>query len=266
MKKNIKSIIRDLIPVRLQVPIKYWYCYFNRMLEPEMDYLEYLIPSGGHVIDIGGNRGIYTYKFNLLDLKIETFEPNPDCFTILKSWAHRKKQVTIHSTALSNASGLANLYIPIDNLGIEHDASATIESDGFENARNQEVHLEKLDFFKFTGIDFIKIDVEGHESSLIEGAQETLNINKPVLLIEIEQRHNKENITKIFERLFNLGYKGFFLKDAQVHDLKIFNINQFQPLDKIGNYGNYINNFFFLHSERINNGEYKKFLNLIAQN
>ena len=264
MKKNIKSIIRDLIPNSFQVPIKYWYCFFNKMLEPEMNYIKYLIPSGGHAIDIGGNRGIYSYKLNLLDLKIETFEPNPDCFKILASWANHKKQVTVHQIALSNTSGSANLYIPIDNLGIEHDASATIESGSFENARNQEVPLERLDFFKFTEIDFIKIDVEGHESSLIEGAVETIKTNKPVLLMEIEQRHNKENIINIFERLFQMGYSGFFFKDNKVHDFKSFNVNQFQPIDQIGDFGNYINNFFFLHSKRINNGEYKQFLDLKA--
>ena len=100
---------------------------------------------------------------------------------------------------MSNSSGSANLNIPIDDEGTEHDSSATIESVDFKNVRHQIVNLQTLDSFNFSSVDFIKVDVEGHESTLIDGALKTISSNKPVLLMEIEQRHNKEDISEIFK-------------------------------------------------------------------
>ena len=61
------------------------------------------------------------------------------------------------------------------------------------------VKTNKLDNFKFSNkISFIKIDVEGHELKVIDGAKETLKKHKPNLLIEIEEKHSKkQNINQL---------------------------------------------------------------------
>ena len=51
---------------------------------------------------------------------------------------------------------------------------------------------------------FIKIDVEGHELKVIDGAKETIEKHKPNLLIEIEEQHSKE---KLFESCFTWNLK-----------------------------------------------------------
>ena len=266
MKKNIRAIIRDLIPTSLQVPIKYWYCYFKGMLEPEMHFIKLLVPPKGHAIDVGGNRGIYSYKLNLLDMRVDAFEPNPECYEILNAWGKNKKKVTIHQIALSNSSGSANLNIPIDDEGTEHDSSATIESVDFKNVRHQIDNLQTLDSFNFSSVDFIKVDVEGHESTLIDGALKTISSNKPVLLMEIEQRHNKEDISEIFNKITAFNYKGYFLKENKFYNLEKFIVKKFQSLEQFGDLDSYINNFFFLHADRVRDGEYRKFLNFVDKN
>ena len=58
-----------------------------------------------------------------------------------------------------------------------------------------DVVTKKLDNFNFTNkISFIKIDVEGHEIEVIEGGKLMIKKNKPVLLVEIEERHSKKNV------------------------------------------------------------------------
>ena len=48
-------------------------------------------------------------------------------------------------------------------------------------------------------IDFIKIDVEGFELNVIKGFKNLINKYKPILLIEIEKRHNSD-----FKKIFNI--------------------------------------------------------------
>jgi FkbM family methyltransferase len=51
-------------------------------------------------------------------------------------------------------------------------------------------NLVRLDDVVTEPVGFIKIDVEGHEIAVFEGAQRMLNEHKPILLIESERRHN----------------------------------------------------------------------------
>ena len=198
MSKNLKTLVRDLLPKRYQVPAKYWYGRVRGGLEEEMKFLPLLVHQGDRVIDIGGNRGVYAYQFWRLGARVEVFEPNPICFSVLESWAVGKLAVHLHSVALSSRAGSANLHIPIDGFGVEHDASASIEQTGFPQARDQLVSLRTFDSYRFESVGFIKIDVEGHEYAVLDGASATITSSKPALLVEIEQRHSGRPISEVF--------------------------------------------------------------------
>ena len=68
-----------------------------------------------------------------------------------------------------------------------------------------EVELRTLDSYGFEDVAFIKIDVEGHEEAVLAGAGDTLVRAKPVLLIEIEERHNPGGLDRIAKRLSRIG-------------------------------------------------------------
>lgn len=262
MSKGLKTVIRDLLPERYQVPLKYWYGWLRGGLEEEMRFLAALVGQGDRVIDIGGNRGVYAYRLWRLGAKVEVFEPNPRCFAVLQSWATGKPSVLLHSVALSRCAGSANLHIPIDEVGVEHDASASIEQSGFVQARDQLVSLATLDSYRFENVGLIKIDVEGHEYSVIEGAGETINSSRPALLIEIEQRHSGRPITEVFQKVLAYGYAGFFLEENGLSLLDKFNLSRHQSMDNFGGpKGRYINNFLFLHQSRLAGGEYAALIN-----
>jgi FkbM family methyltransferase len=257
MSSAIKIFARELLPKRYQVPVKYWYGWLLGTLEVELEFLRLIVRNHDRVIDVGGNRGIYTYYFWKMGAKVEVFEPNPACACILAAWAAGRPDMNVHAVALSSCAGSAHLHIPVDESGIEHDASASIENPTFAHARDLLVPLQTLDSYRFEGVQLIKIDVEGHECSVIEGAAATITSSKPALLVEIEQRHNDRPIREVFEKILGFGYQGFFMGRGALTSLENFDAAVHQSMDNFDHPNRrYINNFLFLHRGRLANGEY----------
>lgn len=262
MFDELRARARDVLPKKYQVPAKYWYRWFRGTLEPEMRFLRSIVQRSDRVIDIGGNRGIYAYPLWRLGARVEVFEPNTACCTILTAWAAGKPAVNIHSVALSSRTGSANLHIPIDSAGVAHDASASIEDTGFAHARDELVPLQILDSYRFEDVSLIKIDVEGHEYDVIDGATATLASKRPALLVEIEQRHNSRPISEVFQKILGFGYRGFFMCANKLMALENFDVARHQRVDQFGApHSVYINNFLFLHKTRLAAGEYTALLN-----
>ena len=66
-----------------------------------------------------------------------------------------------------------------------------------KNFKSFNVETKKLDDFNFLNkISFIKIDVEGHETEVIKGSLNIINKHKPILLVEIEEKHTKKMLKK----------------------------------------------------------------------
>ena len=252
-----KAVLREALPKATQVPIKYWLDRARGYLEPEMALLPFFVGPGQRVVDIGGNRGVYAYRLWKLGAVVEVFEPNPVCLTVLKAWAQDRDRVHLHSCGLSDTSGSAELHIPIDHAGVEHDASASLEEHGFARERAQSVELARLDSFHFKDVSFIKIDVEGHELRVIDGACVTLAQSAPVLLVEIEQRHCASPMRDVFNRIISLGYVGYYLDKGRLESIDTFDLRRHQDPSRLGvRTGAYINNFLFLSISRLQSGEY----------
>ena len=83
-------------------------------------------------------------------------------------------------------------------------------------------------------IGFIKIDVEGHEKNVLEGAKNLIERNKPNLLVEIEERHSNQKVKDTINFINNLGYKSYFCEQSSLIST-----------DKLRDY-NLKNNYIFL--------------------
>ena len=262
MLQRFKSAARDALPAQFQVPVKYWYGALRRDLELEMALLPLLVRKGAHVADVGGNRGTYAYCLHRLGARVEIFEPNPLCADILDQWARPIATARVHRVALSSAAGSATLHIPIDEQGVEHDASASIGAPGSGRQHDIEVTLRDLDSFGFDDLDFIKIDTEGHEGSVLAGASATIRASNPAMLIEIEQRHlGAEPIGALFERILAMGYRGYYRLGSRLEPLAAFDPAEDQSITAFeSKSGRYINNFLFLAEARIKSGDYQDLL------
>jgi FkbM family methyltransferase len=256
---RLKEMLRDALPLKHQVPIKYHYNRLRGFLEPELGILDCLVRNGDVAIDVGGNRGTYTFVFWKLGCTVKVFEPNVNCLMTLKAWAGGKDRVAVYNFGLSNNEGVVDLFVPIDAAGVEHDSSASLERPENGKFRQQTIDLRTLDSFGFTDVALIKIDVEGHEQSVVEGASKTIGRWQPALLIEIEQRHGHADIAEVFKSIGSLGYDGFFLKKNRLCKIETFDVAVDQNLQNFGaGHENYINNFLFLASAKLAAGRYKQ--------
>jgi FkbM family methyltransferase len=146
--------------------------------ESETKLVKRVIKKGDTVLDIGANIGYYTLIFaNLVgnEGKVFAFEPDPMNFSLLKKniKINRYKNVILENKAVSNKTGKIKLYLGDSNRAINRIYDAKIG----DATKSIEIDAVKLDeYFKNYDkkIDFIKIDVEGSESSAFEGMSSIL--------------------------------------------------------------------------------------------
>jgi FkbM family methyltransferase len=231
--------------------------------EPEFYLLDRLIDPGCAAIDVGANEGIYAGRMSQLCSRVHCFEPIPWFAVALRE--KLKRSVVVHELALSNRTGTGALRVPYRD-SVELHGTTTLEEQnplpGATHVRSVECAVRLLDDCLDEPVGFIKIDVEGHELAVLEGAKNTLLTQRPMLLIESERRHNAQAPESIFNFMEELGYHGAFLKEGSIRPLAEFSREIDQSLDNVPDlYSDvapeerrrkpYINNFIFGSEERI---------------
>ena len=145
--------------------------------------------------------------------KVHSFEPI-DYLNKSQKYLFKNTNVTNYNIALGSSEGKKKFYIPKNN---EPEASLIRK----KNSKITNVLVKKGDnIIKGAKIDFIKIDVEGSELNTIKGLKKTIKLNLPILLIEIEKRHNQKFIS-VFKYLKKYNYKVYYLNKDK---MKLINL------------------------------------------
>lgn len=210
-----------------------------------MALLTSLLRPGSTAVDIGGNIGDYTFALARHAGQVVTFEPLPECVRLIQ--AARLPNVTVHQVALSSEPGSLSLYIPRGADGKEDTGQASFSRPDRPH-RTFEVPVQRLDDVHLTDVSVIKIDVEGHEQAVIEGAADIIRAESPVILVEIEERHLSVPVENVFRAVQELGYAGYFLKSGSgLRPIEEFSaaIHQ-RPFRAADTDPNYVNDFFFV--------------------
>jgi FkbM family methyltransferase len=166
-------------------------------VEPEESAVRPLILAGQTVLDIGANFGVFTKLFSQLvgpNGSVIAFEPVPQTFRTLAAGVKRfhLRNVQAINKAVSDQVGGALMEVPQyaksegDNLYAAHIVSAKNSEDTFS------VNTVTIDSLQLSRVDFIKIDVEGHELEVLRGSRETLERYHPILMVEVTSRRPVE--------------------------------------------------------------------------
>lgn len=168
--------------------------------EPELVGLGAFVRPGDEVIDVGAALGMYTIPLAALvgrTGRVSSFEPQPrGIFTVrllrVITGPHRGR---VTRTAMGPSIGTSTIVVPFLRgfpiFGHGHVAGRADDGDG-RQVRTR-TPMTTIDAWcarnGISGVSFIKVDVEGFEPAVIEGAGATIDRDRPVLLLEIEDRH-----------------------------------------------------------------------------
>lgn len=212
----------DRLGVRFQLDLndyQDWIIFYYSKEDSSEKILGYIDNDAKTILDIGGNIGqtsLYiAQKYQVSTPEIISFEPYPSTY---KKFVHNlnlnpihKDNITIECLGLGKEEGELNMLIECEtNSGgnrITHEA-IDVQMSGLEK-----VPVITLDKYilnkKLETVDFIKIDVEGYEFSVLEGAIDTLETYKPDIFLEVDDtnlRKQGSSTKKLFTFLKDRGY------------------------------------------------------------
>jgi FkbM family methyltransferase len=196
--------------------------------EPELLLLSELC-SGGTAVDVGANRGVYAYALAAVAREVHAFEANPDYAEFARRMLGPRARV--HEVALSNKRGRAPFYVPIGDDGSELHLAGNLTNAHPQFARQRVVdaRLETLDAYALTGVSFIKVDVEGSELAVLEGASATIARDRPALLLELLSGIYHDPLATTLEVCEAFGYSAFVVHEGRRLDaaavIKALNAN-----------------------------------------
>lgn len=146
----------------------------------------------GVALDCGAHIGECTKQYAERFQQVIAIEPNP---TFHECWhlnCDHLTNVQLHTHALGHRAGRMLRDNPLAQV-------LHVDNEG-------EMEMKTLDSMALSKLDFIKIDVDGSEARLLQGAKETIQELKPVIQIEIKSNRRPEVKRHALELLRELGY------------------------------------------------------------
>lgn len=187
---------------------------FHSVYLPQMKYYEpetstlidKIIDENDVFYDVGSNWGhysLYVASNQKFKGRIYSFEPHPGNFTDLTRTVNQAKLESIvkcYPFALSNTNSETYMRLP-DNL---HSGLATLTN----SKTDIRISQKKLDDLKLPSPNLIKLDIEGSELLMLQGALNVIEEHKPFIIFE----SHKNNIETYYplEFLSSLGYYFYY--------------------------------------------------------
>jgi FkbM family methyltransferase len=248
-KQKTKALLKDTFP---SIWLQWHFMHFPKSAERELAYLGKVVPKDSVTVDVGAYCGLYTRQLARLSRQVLAFEPSLQMASILRRTS--AANVSVYELALSDHAGHAELFIPRDQDGgfvyglasLEHQPDSPLE-----DVISAHVPTTRLDAVVRQDVAFVKIDVEGHELNVLNGATELVDRCQPVFLVEAEERHRPGATRSVFEFFRDKTYRGYFLKDDDVISVDQFRLENLQDASTLLPDGArkegqcYVNNFFF---------------------
>ena len=197
---------------------------FDKLVSVIFDF----IPSDNVVVvDVGANVGNFTRscakKKNKTNLVIAV-EPSHYVFPILafwsKLWSSGDLKIICKKYILSNRPGITKLFTPIKDSGSLRVGLAYTGHQKHEDVYSEEVQVLKLDELlkeqHISNVDLVKIDVEGAEENVLDGASKLIKEIRPIWYLELDDSRAKamgNSSKRIFKTMIDSGYNAYLFND-----------------------------------------------------
>lgn len=190
-----------------------WTAFFLEQIEPDLlDWID-KIPQGGGMYDCGASTGPFSLYAAVSGAEVVAFEPDAQNFSMLEENNFLNKDnfsnsIKTFNIALSNEYGLGEMSVEEYGKG-SHTKILDVNTidrnvKGHKLAYRQAIikfPLDKvIEDLKLPEPEYIKIDVDGSEERLIDGASKTLGFKKlKSIFIELEKSEMADRVVKKIE-------------------------------------------------------------------
>lgn len=189
---------------------------YGEYTQVEVDLLKNYINSTSVVYDIGGNIGYHTVAFASMAKEVHSFEPNDRNYLLLEKNTEHLSNVKLYHSACSNVVGEA--FISDYDTSTPGNYGECMMSD-----TGQPCKTVRIDDMDLPPPDLIKIDVEGHELKVFQGAYNTISKHRPVIFYE--SMHGT-GFDIIYDTLTQFGYSIYY------YPAKNYNPNNFNGVEQ----------------------------------
>jgi FkbM family methyltransferase len=192
-----------------------------------MDELTFLtaLHRPGTLLDIGAHEGLLALPLaRLPGARVIAFEPLATARAALLRAAASHANITIRPEALSDAPGEATLSIPLLDGDPQWQWASTAKSYAAHSSTRVAIRRETVSAITLDSLDLadctaIKIDAEGAEYAILRGARATLARCRPMLTLELEERHAEGCTWSVPAFLDALGYETAFAHNGRWHPM-----------------------------------------------
>ena len=156
-----------------------------------------------NTIDVGAATGMYSSHFAKHSKSVICFEAVTPVYEQLVKIKEKYNNVITHNLAISDKEGLLDFYVDDKRLS----------NSSFQNlVEGQKIQVETvtIDSLKLVDVGFIKVDVEGVELDVLNGANDTIDEYKPTCMVEVYEKFNKYPVETTFDFFFSRGYICFY--------------------------------------------------------
>ena len=187
--------------------------YAYPRVEPELARLPSYAPRGGTAVDVGAWYGPWTRGLRRIADRVVSVEPTAE---LARCVATAFPDVRVVEAVASDHAGTAELYLPSGGPGTG--------TSSLEQPTGRAVTVERitLDELALTDVRFLKIDVEGHEMPALRGAEKTLRRDRPLLIVELEERI--QPVEPVLGLLGGWGYRPYVMPAGRWIPLSEFDL------------------------------------------
>lgn len=193
---------------------------YGEFSQLEVELFKQICRQGDTVIEIGANIGTHTQYFSKAvgnEGKVFAYEPQRVVFQTLCANMALNSITNVYTYQVALGNENKTILIPPINYNLKGNYGG-ISVNSFN--KGEPVEQKKLDYFidYFDSVKFIKVDVEGMEKDVLQGAIKIIDKYKPILYVENDRQ---EKSRELIEFIQSLGYELYW------HLPKLYNKNNF---------------------------------------
>jgi len=203
--------------------------------------------KGGVMFDIGANVGEYSQMIQHksegigMTVDLHLFEPTKSCFSTISTKFKEMSAIKLNNFGVSDSDSVATIYYDKEQSGLASLYQRNLDCYDLELNKSEEIKLRRLDSYieenSIKHIDFIKIDIEGHELKAFEGFGSYLN-SEFIDYIQFEYGGaNLDSHSSLMEIYKLLTDRGFQISKVMPNGLEL---REYSPFMDNFNYSNYV--------------------------